>query len=89
MNKYIENEIKKMKKVELVAFAYNLYIEKEHLEKEYDELLVYKNQLRDRQRAKIRQENKEMNAWLEALPLIKKDDPKWKHLNLEPDNLVV
>ena len=89
MNKYLENEIKKMKKVELVAFAYNLYIEKEHLEKEYDELLVYKNQLRDRQRAKIRQENKEMNAWLEALPLIKKDDLKWKYLNLEPDNLVV
>ena len=37
----------------------------------------------------MKQENKEMNAWLEALPLIKKDDPKWKYLNLEPENLVV
>lgn len=89
MNKYLENEIKKMKKVELASFAYNLYIEKDHLEKEYNDLLVYKNQLRDRQKAKIKKENKEMNAWLEALPLIKKDNPKWKYLNLEPENLVV
>ena len=89
MNKYLENEIKKMKKVELASFAYNLYIEKDHLEKEYKDLLVYKNQLRDRQRANIKQENTEMKTWLQALPLIKKDDPKWKYLNLNPDNLIV
>jgi hypothetical protein len=90
MNIYsIEKEIKQMKKQELATFAYNLYLEKEHLEKEYSELLKYKNELREREREKKANQEENMKAWLNDLPLLKKDDPKWKYLNLQPDNLVV